>query len=148
MQMKWTKIINPIAAYLKFRLPYETGDTKYFKGSHYLQPYSPISTELRLLTTNYKDVIEYNNKEFDEKMAYFNCCIRYANNENKRWSDIMKQFYIKNVWDNAITFYILDYYLRKVKNVRDDMKVVGLFNDIIKFFKNKFGDKYNIVYEK
>jgi len=148
MQMKWVKIINPIAAYLKFRLPYDLNITKYFKGTNYLQPYSPQSTELRLLTTNYNDLIEYTNKEYDEKMAFFNCCIRHKYPKSKRWDKIMTKYKIKNIWDNTTTFYILDYYLRKVKNVKDNEAVAKLFNDIIDFFKNMFGDKYNIVYDK
>jgi hypothetical protein len=145
-QLKWIQIIKPIAAYLKFRLPYESGKTKYLQGTAYLQAYSPSSTELRLSTANYTDLIDYDNKEHDEKMAYFNCCIRYSKIEYKRWSKIMDKYKIKNIWDNNMSFYVLDYYLWKKREIRDDEEVAKLFNDIIDFFIHLFGDKYNVVY--
>lgn len=144
MQKKWVQTINPIAAYLKFRIPYVKEVLTYFKGTIYLQPYSPASTETRLLTTNYKDFKDYNSKEFDEKLAYFNCCMRAT--ESKRWKKMMDKHHILNIWDNAYTLDILDYYLRMVKNIDDDEAVVKLFNQIIDFFKEKYGKRYNIIY--
>src|SRR4029079_14027410 len=85
IQKKWVNIINPICAYLKFRLPYAEGKTKYFKGTIYLQPYSPASTETRLLTNNYNDLMTYDHTEFDQKLAFFNCCIRNKKIVYKRW---------------------------------------------------------------
>lgn len=144
-QKMWVQTINPIAAYLKFRVPYETDGFNYLKGTLYLQPYSPASTETRLLTTNYTDTIFYDNKAFDEKLAYFNCCMRVSI-EDDRWRDIMKKYRIRNIWDNYYTLYILDYYLRTVKNIDDDEAVIKLFNELIKFLKDKYGKKYNIIY--
>ena len=72
-QYRWVNAIKPIAAYLKFRPAYSPGTTKYFSGKIYLQPYSPLSTETRLLVTDYDKMVDYDNIEFDEKLAYFNC---------------------------------------------------------------------------
>lgn len=143
-QKVWVQTIQPIASYLKFRVPYETNGFKYLKGTLYLQPYSPASTETRLLTTNYADMDDYDNKAFDEKLAYFNCCMRLS--EDNRWKQIMDKHHILNIWDNYFTLYVLDYYLRKVKNVNDDEAVVKLFNELIDFLKDKYDKKYNIIY--
>ena len=146
IQKKWVKIITPIYAYLKFRLPYGEGDTEYFKGTIYLQPYSPNSTEARLMTNNYNDMVYYNNEEFDQKMAFFNCCIRNKNIKYKRWADIMHKYKIKNNWDNTYAFYILDYYLRKIKKIKSDQEVVNLFFDIVKFLSKKNPDKFKPLF--
>lgn len=145
-QIKWIQIINPIYAYLKFRLPFEKGITKSFNGTIYLQPFSPISTETRLMTNNYNDFIGYNNIEFDEKLAYFNCCIRSKNIKYIRWSNVMNTFRIKNNWDNALALYIIDYYLRKVKQIKSDQEVGKMFVDIIDFHKKKYKEKFNILF--
>jgi hypothetical protein len=44
-QLEWAIIMQPLASYLKFRLPYDVKKFKYFKGKIYIQPYSPLSTE-------------------------------------------------------------------------------------------------------
>ena len=143
-QKVWVQTIQPIAAYLKFRVPYETTGFNYLNGTLYLQPYSPASTETRLLTTNYSEMKFYDNKEFDEKLAYFNCCMRVS--EDNRWKEMMNKYHILNIWDNYYTLYILDYYLRTVKNIHDDEAVIKLFNELIDFLKEKYGKKYNIIY--
>lgn len=143
-QKVWVQTIQPIASYLKFRVPYETNGFNYLTGTLYLQPYSPASTETRLLTTNYTDMKFYDNKAFDERLAYFNCCMRVS--EDSRWKEIMKKYHILNIWDNYFTLYTLDYYLRIVKGIHDDEAVIKLFNELINFLKDKYGKKYNIIY--
>jgi len=148
-QLSWVRIIRPRYAFLKFRLGYLPGQTEYLTGKIYLQPYSPLSTETRLFTKNYDDIISYDNIEFDEKMAYFNCFIRLKNNINDtRWNDIMKKYKIKNIWDNSLTLYIINHYLDKVKNIKSDEETVKLFNEIINFMKKKYKQKYDVVYDK
>ena len=146
IQKKWVQIINPIYAYLKFRLPFDNGKTKYFKGTIYLQPYSPESTEARLLTNNYETMTIYDNLEFDQKLAYFNCCIRGKDIKYKRWADIMEKYKVKNNWDNTLAFYILDFYLRKIKKIRSDEEVALLFLDIVKFHSKKNPDKFKVLF--
>jgi hypothetical protein len=77
-QMEWAEIMQPVASYLKFRLPYYKKTYKYFKGTIYIQPYGPRSTETRLYITNHnvnnKKVYDCN--KFDERMAYFNFITR------------------------------------------------------------------------
>ena len=149
-QLKWVQIIKPKYAYLKFRLPYRPGISKYIKGTIYLQPYAPISTEVRLLTNDYNKLVDYDNVEHDERMAYFNCFIR--NNTNlSRFKKIMKKYNIKNIWDNYLCFYILYLYLDKIHNIpksKLDDETAKLFLDIINFLNKKYIDKYNILLEK
>lgn len=148
-QIRWVQTIKPIASYLKFRLPYKAGKSKYFDGKIYLQPYSPISTETRLMSNKY-DLIEYDNIEFDEKMAYFNCNIRTQTNYS-RFEKIMKKHNIKNNWDNNFGFYILHLYLDKIKQVEEhklDEEIVQLFLKIINFLKIRYGNRYDILFDK
>lgn len=149
MQMDWCRIIRPRWAFMKFRLPYKPGKTMYLTGKRYIQTYSPLSTEIRILTNNYDDTKEYDNVESDERMAYFNCNIRFAKLDDHRWDDVMGRHKVKKSWDNYIAFYELAYYLEKRDDkVPDDEKVYELFDDVITFHRDKYGKKYDHLYEK
>lgn len=145
LQKKWVQEIQPLAAFLKFRLGYSEGKTNYLKGKIYLQPYSPISTESRLLTTNYDDLIEYDNTEFDEKLAYFNCFIR-PTYKDAHWSKIMEKHKIKNNWDNSYAFYVLSAYADKVESNQDMNYVGDLFMRMIRYLEKENPKKYNILF--
>lgn len=146
-QYKWVKIIKPKAAFLKFRPPYSPGKTKYFNGKIYLQAYSPLSTETRLLVFNYDKETEYDNTEFDEKLNHFNCIIRQNKNIKSEWKNIMEKNKIKYNWDNIYAFYVISYYLDKIKNIKNENETLKLFNNIIKYLKLKYGKKYDVIYE-
>jgi len=162
MQSTWAKIIRPISAYLKFRTPYGDGVTSYLTGTIYLQCYAPLSAETRLMTNDYDTIVEYNNVEFDEKMSYFNCRIRGDDSRLRRWRSIMSKHNIKNNWDNNAAFYILSLYLHKMRGVtgkttksnndndndndEEAEQIVKLFDEIIKFFRDKYHKKYDYVY--
>lgn len=147
MQMEWCQIINPEWAYLKFRLPYAQGVSDYLSGKIYLQPYSPKSTETRLLTQDYDTLVEYDNLENDGLMAYFNCNIRFDPLDDHRWNKVMDNYGIKPIWDNYIAFYILAYYLEKINNKPpEDKEVAELFNVCINFHRKKYGDRYDYLY--
>lgn len=145
-QKEWVMTIKPIAAYLKFRPIYTPGKTSYFDGTIYLQPYSPDSTETRLLVTNYKSSTEYDNVEFDEKLAYFNTYTRLSYLTSK-WESLLKKHKILYRWDNIYAFYILEKYLKKMGKNHQDEDIVTLFNDIIKFHIQRYKNKYLVVYE-
>lgn len=146
-QYRWVKTIKPIAAFLKFRPPYSPGKIKYFDGKIYLQPYSPLSTETRLLVFNYDKEIEYDNVEFDEKLAYFNDIIRQNKNIESKWEKIIKENKIKYNWDNIYAFYVISFYLDKKKNIKNDNETLKLFNDMVKYLQIRYGKKYNAIYE-
>lgn len=144
-QKEWTQIIKPKAAYLKFRLPYEKGTTEYFDGKIYLQPFSPQSTESRILVTDYNKMKKYDNTEFDEKLAYVNCCIRGSNDKYDMWDKIMDEYNIVNNWDTTYAFYIIAYYLRKQNKGSD---VGKLFKEIIEYHEKDNKNKYKNLYRK
>jgi hypothetical protein len=144
-QKEWVRIINPVYAFLKFRPGYNPGKTEYLGGTIYLQAYSPLSAETRLYTNNYRDLVTYDNEEFDEKMAYFNCKIR-PNAKTVRWGDIMNKYLISDVWDNDYALHVLSYYLDKVRGSQSNDATAQLFQQIIDFFNIRYKDKYNVVY--
>lgn len=146
-QFKWVQDINPICAFLKFKTLYGPGKTEYFNGKVYLQAYSPLSIETRLMTCDYKDIIKYDNTEFDSKLAYFNCFIRGETAGLTRWKKIMDKYKIRNMWDNNYAFYVISLYLDKMKGIKDDdEKTAQTFNNIIEFLRKKYHDKYNYIY--
>lgn len=146
MQKKWCQIIIPEYAYLKFRLPYEIPKTKYLSGDIYLQPYTKISTEARLLTNNYNTQIIYDNQEFEEKMAYHNAYNRCNSKHYNKWKTIMKKYNLYNCWDNAYALHIIHFYLKKIKNIQSEKEVGILFMDIIDYHKKRYHDKYDIIF--
>lgn len=148
MQARWANIIKPKQAYLKFRLPYGIKNFKYLTGTIYLQPYAPISTEARLLTNNYTDLIEYDTEKFDEKMAYFNVHVRYNKVTYKKWANIMEKYNLLNCWDNALGLHIMYYYLRDIKHNTSEESLGELFMDIIKYHVKKYGKKYLVLFNK
>lgn len=144
-QMDWVKKIKPHRALLKFRTLYTQNKFEYFDGPIYLQQYSPPSTETRLLVKNYKKMKLYDAKEFDEKMAYYNCCIR-PKKKSVRWKKVMDKLNLKNTLDMENMLYILEYYLIKAKGMernKSDNEVINLFKDVGGFFKKMNGQKYN-----
>lgn len=147
-QMNWVKIINPKSAYLKFRLPYSPGNTKYFAGTVYLQIFSPESTETRLLVNNYNKMKTYDHTEFDEKLAYFNCCIRGSDKSYKRWSKILDKYNLKNDWDTTMALYVVHYYLNKIKNIKSDEETGKLFMKLLNYHIKDNEKKYRNLFTK
>ena len=75
LQKKWYLNINPFKALLKFRLPWNSSATKYLDGNIYFQAWAGRhSTETRLVPNGKLKV--YNNKEYEERLHYFNKVIR------------------------------------------------------------------------
>ena len=145
-QSIWAKIIKPKYSYLKFRVPYIKQKFSYLNGTIYLQPYTPMSTECRLMTNNYDQLKIYDNVEFDELMAYFNSVIRFDDAKYDRWSDEFEKYNLLNCWDNTMGFYICDYYLRMIKNITSDEETGKMFMDILNFHSDRYGNKYDVVF--
>jgi hypothetical protein len=148
MQKNWCQIIKPAYAYLKFRLPYEIPKTKYLKGTIFLQPYSKVSTEARLLTNNYSDQILYDNIMFQEKLAYHNGYTRCQSKTYPMWKPITDKYNLVNNWDNAYAIRITHFYLENVKGVKSMDETGKLFMDIVNYHVGKYGDKYKILFNK
>jgi hypothetical protein len=145
-QVKWIQIIRPISSCIKFRLPFEIEKTKTLTGKIYLQPFGPLGTEMRLITNDYDTKVEYDNKEVDEKLAYFNFYIRLAPNKNIRWKKIMDKYRIRNTWDNCVGLYIVQLYLKKIKNIESDEETGKVYMEILEFHRKRFPMKINTLF--
>ncbi|KAF4672039.1 Serine/threonine-protein kinase PRP4 [Perkinsus chesapeaki] len=79
-QLDWWKAMRPQKALMKFRLPYTEGKVRYASGSvNYPIWGAQTTTEARLtIETPDAPIIEYDNQEFGEAMAYFNTVLRTA----------------------------------------------------------------------
>ena len=152
LQLNWCQIINPRKAYIKFRLPYEIPKYQYLTGTIYLQPYSKISTETRLSTSDYTHLIEYDTLEFEKKMAYHNGHTRCLSYPKNKWSTLIKKYNLYDCWDTVFALYILFQYVSRNIEIIDESKLkenaIVLFLSIIKFHEKKYGKKYNILFDK
>lgn len=73
LQRQIVKMINPIAAILKFRLPWLDKDIEYFDGTRYFGVYArTYSTETRLVVDNINSTKIYNGKVSEEELFHFN----------------------------------------------------------------------------
>jgi hypothetical protein len=83
LQMTWYNIMNPVAAFLKFRLPYSMASAPskliYLNGYVFFQPWTgPTSSETRLLVkrgTEPKEK-EWDIVAYDNKLYYHNAVVR------------------------------------------------------------------------
>lgn len=115
-QKDWVKIIRPVMCMLKFRLTYNKLKRKYLSGDLYLQPWvGKISSELRLITDNYDDEIEYDEDMYDEIVHYHNIVIRRMYYEHDY--DCLCHCY-----DCRTEAYILDKYFKDFQGVTDEKK--------------------------
>lgn len=148
LQKHWSQIIKPKRAFLKFRLSYQYDEskfTKYFTGTIYLQAYMPLSGESRLCTDNYIEMKEYNDKEYDEKLSYFNFFIRNNKDLNTQWKDSLSKYKFKNTWDNNLMMYTINFYFnqKNIKHTNDE--VAEKFDHIWNFFYKQYGKKYKCL---
>jgi hypothetical protein len=88
-QSDWYKIIKPVAAMLKFRLPWDESVSSYLDGEIYLPVWGPQSTtECRLIidraqhsnqVTNEPGLRQYDHQLINNQLFYFNnitrCCV-------------------------------------------------------------------------
>jgi cap2 methyltransferase/cap3/cap4 methyltransferase len=149
MQKNWIQIIRPNRAFIKFRLPYSPGKTKYFKGIVFLQQYGPLSTETRLYINNPDKFIEYDNVEFDEKLAYFNGKIR--SQEFEIWKSELGKLKLSNNWDNTMMMNIIKFYLEKVKRLDEEniqKQIIDFTRDILNFYKGEFTNYEDRIKQK
>jgi hypothetical protein len=78
-QQRWVQIIQPIAACLKFRLPWCAGKTEYLKGTIFYPVWGrPSTSESRLVVERHAGTSIYDNLLYSEEMCYFNSVLRVA----------------------------------------------------------------------
>ena len=163
-QKDWYKILNCKKTMLKCRLPWSVSpynkfakkDTKktwvteggekfcYLKGDIYIQPWAPqSSTEFRLVLGPYDknkgpEMTVYNNTEYEEKMFYFNNCIRPSIFEHN-----VKLTGLDKCYDCTSEVYILTRYLERysepevLTSNRINKEVAELSKSICKSLGNK-----------
>ena len=146
MQMIWCQKIKPIASFMKLRFAYDGPITSYLGGDIYLQPYAPVSNEARLLTTNFDELVEYDQVQYDRKMSYHNAYNRCRKYKETTWISYLNTYNLNPVWDNIMALDILLEYVRKIlapsaANVKQREKSVVLFLEIVRFHRDKYWDK-------
>lgn len=148
LQIGWVNIIKPFRTMIKFKLPYDNKMTECFDGKIYLQPFSHLSTETRLIIKDTTKMKKYNNSEYEKKLLYFNAHIRHKKYD--MFSAELKKLNFINVWDTNIMLYMLKYYLEKVKKTTNKEDLINLARDIVNYLggpnpmhKNKLYLKQN-----
>lgn len=141
LQENWCRIMNPKAAFLKFRITYDASNFDYLTGTLFLQPYIHVSAELRLLTTDYNTRITYNAKEIDEVMAYFSANQRCRFNDYGPWTVIMRTYNIKTTWNNAFALLIIKCFLEKQNKLSSIDDIIDTFKKITKYHSDHYGEK-------
>ena len=151
-QIKWHKIIKPDYSFFKFRCGYETDIIyKYYKGVIFLQPYAPPgSTETRLLLTKELESHEYNIKEYQGKLYYFNRIIRPSFYKKSIIKDSPNN-YFDHCYDCTYFSYLIKNYLNHFpnfnpfnsNNVFDIMKKIT--NYISKYTNNRIANMNSYI---
>lgn len=109
-QERWTRILRPDHAILKFRLPWSTPKYTYLKGELRFQPYAPLrSTETRLLVR--KNELDenrvYDSEKYNGQCFFHNHISRsqyYQHNHN----DLL---YMDHCYDCTVEIQILEKYI-------------------------------------
>ena len=145
LQLEWCRIIRPKKAYLKFKLPYAgggNGTSEYLQGTIYLQPYSKISNETRLSTSDYDTMQSYNVLEFEEKMAHHNATTRCSPYNEDVWEDIMKKNNLRSSWDTVYALYVTFSFVKRKYGTGKDADLMQLavdeYLEIIKIHKEEY----------
>lgn len=155
-QLKWAQILMPTVSMVKFKLPY--GDvisvpttTVYPKGDNYLPVWGrQTTTETRLIFTDPNDLVNYDNKNHEEVMAYFN---------NRTLLSYYEHDYNIKGFDHCYScrseFFILEQYVKKIwgEKLGNHKKflqkeVENLSTSITKFLTNNmrtFSEQYDHV---
>lgn len=126
LQMEWVKIINPIFAHLKFRLPYfnkyPTRYVEYYDGIILKQPWAPqTSSETRLVLKADAKVVSYDIKLYEDQLFYFNRVVRERNPFKLPFISYDNADYVTgellNDFDSMITLQIIADWLTKNKTI-------------------------------
>ena len=144
-QVKWSKLMNPVAAMLKFRipLPNEAGGEKtyleYPPGILLKQPFfKKKGVELRLITTRPDESVKWFISDIYRRLLYHNIVIResyvYKNPFTRLYHAIYLKTRIGNNWDSSAAVFILLKYLRYVgrgETPANLYSLLDLINDVL-----------------
>jgi hypothetical protein len=115
--MTWHQIMRPRQSMLKFRLPWEPGRTPYLKGEILLPVWGPVTTtESRLLVAGDAPIVDYDHREYEERMFAFNTLTRASLYPH----DVREGEGIDHCYDCKAEVTILGDYLAKWERVRQD----------------------------
>lgn len=148
LQKEWCRMINPRKAYLKFRVPYGIKTIEYLSGTLYLQPFAPLSTETRLSTSDYDTLVTYDAVKIDRRMAYHNIKNRCHSINSPAWCQLIKERRLLPLWDVIFALYICQMYVTRIRGdtKKTRKKSMKLFIDIIEYHRNKYGNKYDLIF--
>lgn len=159
LQENWVLEINPVQAFLKFRLPYWYGKMmnqtldqtfSYLDGIVYLQPWiGATSSEARLVPTKFfvpaADAsaaptwkyrkIDWNIKTYEDMMFYHNSEVRekfeFINPINNTTNPVFPELGLNNEYDSILSVYIVIDYLKKIGVTPTDKRVEKLMEQIM-----------------
>jgi hypothetical protein len=154
-QQRWVKIIQPVQAHLKFRLPYcDKVDSSllqvdYLRGHILLQPWvGPTSTEARLVPyrdpqTNTFTEMTWDAQTYEEQLFYHNTVLRnhqlYDNpflpHDPESPIDPPE---LSNDWDSLAEITILQAYLHKMHSGHPQREEILLLSQRITSFLNDY----------
>lgn len=123
------KMVKPRASMVKFRLPFKEGKTPYFKGKIYLPVWGKSFTAESRLIIEGLEIIEYDNREYEEMMSYFNIVQRTCKYPHKYKGCGYDQCY-----DCRAEIHILEEYLKK-KSTLSYVNLIKLSSKIVKLHK-------------
>jgi hypothetical protein len=115
MQKQWYEIMKPTMSMFKFRLPWDKKTTEYPRGDIYIQIFPPLtSTETRLIVHGPDAPVKiYDNKEYEERMFYFNTEHRLYLYENSLSEfSVQEKEGLNNQYDSVSEIYVLTEYLK------------------------------------
>jgi len=115
MQMEWYKIMNPEYSLLKFRLPWKHDTYEYLDGEIYLQSFPKArSAETRLVLKKNAKIKIYDNREYENKMFYYNRIDRARYYDHDYKGD---DLYMDHCADCTSTLNIINDYLKSDFNI-------------------------------
>ena len=122
--MEWIKVLKPIKAMIKFRCPYPTEFDKpsiqMLDGDILIAPWGCHSrTEARLITSADKEMIEYNLKDYEEKLFYINDDVRIE----KEYDNPVKGKFLNPTYDGSSETIVIYKYLQYNKDFFYDFKL-------------------------
>lgn len=148
MQMTWFRIIQPVKAHLKFRLPYTGGArpprVDYLYGHILKQPWAPqTTTESRLVPIGDK-VVSWCSQLYQDQMFYHNVVIReqykYLNpfDDTPRHVDTPE---LLNDWDSVTEALIWRDYIIKRAGNGGDVDIEGTVLALSKMITHKLTER-------
>jgi cap2 methyltransferase len=137
-QMRWTRLMRPRAALLKFRLPWFEGSTRYLCGELLLPIWGrPTTTECRLVVTKVDDECDYDNQTYWEEMAHFNKVTRVSFYNYALTESCGSAVERDHCFDCAAELLVLRKYLCRFGDGAPSKNPIQLSNWIVELLKGK-----------